>query len=422
MRLRPLAYNVNEMFFSKTKTRNIIPSRCIKEKIKRVKSKKMQHGLKKVLNFCFLCGFPLTSSILKPNAKDISQIKKMWCYFLLLIKTVLFFFSMSFIYQLFDSITVCAFLYAVSICGNLLTWLVFLRRKTLYSALQNLCSLAIFSDMAVNIGGNNITCQIIVFALAIVTLSINAGMFFLHDYYNNFLHLIYFPPFISQERRNMYLSFELFCVVSTYCLSVLTGGFIYFICKSIYKAIGDIINAYRQKLQEHLQSTVLWTVKTMSDDISHFKNVTLMVTEIEEAFGIFVLMLYATIMCGFFNTFSVVIQSNRFLESRAAIFYTIWTFCAAFITFVDMSRYGSYISSQVQSLKRQMIVCADQLIRSSPPQSTMDVFHYLFEIVMKSQIEVTGYGIFVINCGLVLTIISTLITYSVLILQLDSTK
>ncbi|KAG8193172.1 hypothetical protein JTE90_005523 [Oedothorax gibbosus] len=235
--------------------------------------------------------------------------------------------------------------------------------------------------------------------------------------------MIYFPTLIPREEKAQYLYLVLFCIDYTYLFSLITGGFIFLICKNIYKAIGDIVNAYRVKLKRRILSNVPWTITAMSNDISFFKSIILMVSEVEEAFGILVLLLYATIMCVFFNTVSVMLQqSHTFLKAPATIIYNIGNFLTATITVIQMSHYGSHIASQIQCLKREMVVCSDKFIRSSPPKSTMDVFHYLFEIVMKSQIEVTGYGLFVINYSLILAIVSTMITYSVLILQLDNKK
>ncbi|KAG8177666.1 hypothetical protein JTE90_012446 [Oedothorax gibbosus] len=246
------------------------------------------------------------------------------------------------------------------------------------------------------------------------------SVFFFNDVFELFLHTIHLPPFIKQGSKTEYLNFVLFCIISSYLSSVLTGGLVYLICKNIYKTIGDILIEYRLELKKHLRTIETWTIESLSNDISVFKNIILRVNEIEEVFGVFVLLLYAILICGFFNTVSVIIQNSSRLDSAANKAFIACNICAATTTFVQMSRYGSYISSQVQSLKTQMIVCSDKFIRSSPSKSTMDVFHYLFEIVMKSQIEVTGNGMFVINYSLVLTIISTMVTYSVLILQLDN--
>ncbi|KAG8191759.1 hypothetical protein JTE90_008822 [Oedothorax gibbosus] len=312
--------------------------------------------------------------------------------------------------------------YAVTICGNLSNLLIFSKRKTLYSSMRNLYCLASVLDSSINFGSSSIAdCEIILFAIGMAIIAACLSVFFYRDLFMLLLREAHFPPFIPNEWKTEYLSFALLCITASYCFSVLTGGLVYLTCKNIYKTIGDIFIQYSLKLKGRTQATPSsWTVEYLSDDISVFKNITLRVSEIEEAFGIHVLLLYATMICGFFNTVSVLIQNSDRLDSVANYAFIACTFCAAAIAFVQMSRYGSYIDSQVQGLKLQMIVCSDEFIRSSPSKSTMDVFNYLFEIVMKSQIEVTGNGMFVINYRLVLTIISTLITYSVLILQLDN--
>ncbi|KAG8194009.1 hypothetical protein JTE90_003610 [Oedothorax gibbosus] len=303
-------------------------------------------------------------------------------------------------------------------CGHLATILIFLKRKSLYCSMKNLCHLARELNPTINVGGKDMAFEIIFLAIASAMFASTMVVYFFFDAFGYFLHQIQLPNYIPQIYKFEYLFFVLCCFVTSYTVSIVTTGFIYLMSKNIFKAIGDILGEYSLKLKKRTESNVPWTTKAMSDDIGMFKNITLVVNEIEDTFGLFVLILYATIMAAFFNTVSVMLQNT--VNTYATISYIVWTSCVATVTVVQMSRYGSYVTSQVQGLKRQMIVCSDELIRSSQPKSTMDVFHYLFEIVMKSQIQVTGYSMFVISYSLILPIISTLITYSVLLLQLDS--
>lgn len=413
---RPVRYLDDAMLFSNTKAEHFNHSGWfdVVKKPKKLISRK-PYGLNIILNFSFVFGLPLPQSILKANTKDINLIEKLWCYFFMIIKTVLFAITMIHGYQLIQNKSICLSFYGVVLSGNLSTLLIFLKRKKLYNALQNVCHLASVLSPDISIG-RDIKFQIIVFGIGITSLSACLSVFFFCEAFRVFLILLYIPPFIPQESADKYLVFVLTSLLCAFVLSVVTSGFVYLICRNTCTVLGDIVHIYTLKLKNRES----WNVEALSDDISVFKNITLRVHEIDEALGIFVLLLYSTMMCGFFNTVSVLIQNDPKLKSPALMTYVGWTCVSATGTFFEMSRYGSYLADKVQCLKRQMLVSSDKFIRSSPPRSSMDVFNYLFEIVMKSQIEVTGNGMFVINYTLVLTIISTLITYSVLILQLDN--
>ncbi|GIX97986.1 uncharacterized protein CEXT_64361 [Caerostris extrusa] len=115
------------------------------------------------------------------------------------------------------------------------------------------------------------------------------------------------------------------------------------------------------------------------------------------------------------------VTHDPLFQTSFSIIYSISISFIAIAIFLAMASHGSNVISGNSEIKRQMTRCSEKFIRLSPSLSAMQVFNFLFENVMKTDMVVTGGGIFVINHGLILTIASVMTTYSVLILQLDQT-
>ncbi|GFQ69785.1 uncharacterized protein TNCT_59621 [Trichonephila clavata] len=179
-----------------------------------------------------------------------------------------------------------------------------------------------------------------------------------------------------------------------------------------------LIRVYAQKLKERSRY-MAWNVETISEDISIFKNLTFRLHEVDQAVNIYALLIYGAVISGFFNTVSVMVSGDESFKVPVTTVYIVWVFVNSVGVLIILSYYGTSIADQGNEVKRKMIEYSDKFVRFSPPLSAMQMFQFLFEIVMKTNMMVTGGGIFAINFGLILSIASVMVTYGVLILQLD---
>lgn len=119
---------------------------------------------------------------------------------------------------------------------------------------------------------------------------------------------------------------------------------------------------------------------------------------------------------------SVKIMDDESFRTPISIVYVIMIFSTAMAVLFVMSCYGSKIIDKSSQVKRRVVDFADKFVQFSPSTGSLKVFNMLFQIISKSDIVFTGGGMFVINCALMLTIASVMITYGVLILQLRRKK
>ncbi|KAG8179467.1 hypothetical protein JTE90_021031 [Oedothorax gibbosus] len=315
----------------------------------------------------------------------------------------------------------CITFHGYVICGYVSMIVFYKKRRIIYFAIQNICHFLNAFSPETDIGGKHINAQLFLYFVTIASVEVFLSLFFLYQELDYYRQVVTIPTFIPDDLKEAYLFLVAFCVIAGFALSVTISGFSFLISHHLYTTQATILNLYAQKLKGRVRR-MSWSVNTISDDISVFKNILFRFHEIDEALNSGVLYLYATAMCGFFNTISVMVSDSPYLKTAPAICYIVWSFFTSFWVFFELSAQGSRIIVQSEKVKRQLTECSDKLIRSSPSMSVLKVHHFLREIVMTSNIVVTGGGMFVINSSLMLTICGTLVTYGVLLSQLDSSS
>ncbi|GFQ69783.1 uncharacterized protein TNCT_59611 [Trichonephila clavata] len=229
---------------------------------------------------------------------------------------------------------------------------------------------------------------------------------------------MYIPSFIDENSKESFRNIVVVCIIATFGLGITAAGFAFILCWNLYETMGKLAQVYAESLKEKCR-LMTWNVEAIVDDLSIFKNLAFRLNETDEAVNAYVLLLYGALISGFFNTVSVMVTNDENYNTPPIIVYIFWIFLTATTVLLVMSYYGSNISNKGDEIKRQMVEYSDKFVRFSPPLSAMQTFHFLFEIIMKANMVVTGGGIFVINFGLILSIASVMVTYGVLILQLD---
>lgn len=382
-------------------------------------NKKNNNSFYLIFNVALLNGLPLSSSVLTDNNQELRKSQRIWCFSFFAFKTLILLFSASYMYQFFPAMSTRITIYGFTVCGYIITVLMFINRKKLCTSYRNLCHLSETMDPEAHIGGKYIKLQIATFVVVIISLIILIVFFFYLQEMDSFREVIYIPPIIPERFRELYLNIVILCIILSFSTSVFTCGIVFILCRNIYKVVGRIICGFGETLKDRSNLRMVLSSRTISEDIKSFKNITFLAYEVDDSVSMYVFFLYVFAMSGYFNTVSVMVTDDPRLRTPASLAYVAWTFSTATLILFDMSCRGSYIIDRVEELKRRMIECSDKIVRSSAGVQTMEAFNLLFEIVMKSNVSVTGGGMFVINYGLILAIAGTLVTYGVLILQLD---
>ncbi|GBM86117.1 hypothetical protein AVEN_167773-1 [Araneus ventricosus] len=407
-----------------------------RRKVKDVKNRKWQFVQAKFLRSCEkgnafnaiftsgLCiGLPLSSRIIKENRTDIGIVAKVWCYAFAILKTIMFVFNVAYLHQFLQALSISTTFYGYTVCGYLTTLLLFKNRKKLYMAIQNLTYFSTVMNPDSCIGSKYARLLLGAYFSSLVLLQACVFVFFFFEQYNYPNHAvhnttIYVPSFIPEDMKESYMNFVVLCVIATFGLSISTSGFMFILCINLYAALANLIDAYDQKLKDQIRC-MDWGVEVISEDINVFKNLVYRVHEVDSAVNMYVFLMYGALISGFFNTVSVMIMGDDSFRTPISIVYIVMIFSTAVTVLFVVSCCGSKIIDKSDQVKRRMVDFSDKFVQFSPSVPSLQVFNLLFEIISKSDIMVTGGGMFVINCALVLTIASVMVTYGVLILQLD---
>ncbi|GBM45566.1 hypothetical protein AVEN_152599-1 [Araneus ventricosus] len=371
-----------------------------------------------VFNAGLAVGLPLSSSIIKENKNDLEMAAKMWCWTSAIFRTFMFIISMIYIHQILPVASVSITFYGYTVCG-FLTMLAFIRdRKKLYKATKNLMHLSTVLNPGAYIGCKYINFYLLTYFASIFILAVVTSVFVFHDQRDYYGDTIYVPSFIPENSKQSFRNFAGFCVISTFGLSVSASGYVFLLCSNLYETLAGLISVYGEKLKKRSER-MAWNVETIPDDINMFKHIAFRIHEVDDAVNMYVFFLYGTLISGFFNTVSVIVAQNLLFKTTSSIIYIIWIVTTATLVLLGMSYHGSNIYDKGEEVKRQMVEYSDKFIRYSPSLSAMQVFNILFDIITKTNMTITGGGMFIINYGLILTIASVMVTYGVLILQLD---
>ncbi|GIY14752.1 uncharacterized protein CDAR_606961 [Caerostris darwini] len=405
------------MLFEKNRVKNFRNSEWILEdKFRRACTR--NHSFNIIFDVGLFIGLPLSSSIIKENRNDIGIFAKIWSYVVAAIKTIMFLISLGYITTFLPMISMSITFYGYIVCGYLTMILFFRNRMKLFSAIKNLIHLSTVMNPGVYIGSRYINIQIISFFVSVILLEVCITVFFFYEHHEFYVRTIYFPSFIPAKFKETYTNFIGLCIVATFGLSVSTCGYVFLLCTNLYETLANLICVYGDKLKERSQR-MPWNVETIPIDINIFKHLIFRIHEIDAAINMYVFFLYGALISGFFNTVSVMVNDNAQFKTPSSLVYIIWVVVSAVTVLLFMSSRGSNICEKDAEVKRRMVEYSDQFIRYSPPLPAMQVFNLLFEIVTKTNMIVTGGGMFVINYGLILTIASVMVTYGVLILQMD---
>ncbi|KAG8193173.1 hypothetical protein JTE90_005524 [Oedothorax gibbosus] len=241
---------------------------------------------------------------------------------------------------------------------------------------------------------------------------------------DSFRKVIYTPPLVPDKFKELYLNFIILSIIISYSSSVSVCGITFIFCRNLYIVLGRMVHKFGRTLQSRLNHRMPIGSRLITEDMTTFRDITFVTHEVDDSFNMCVFLMYVFVMCGYFNTVSVMFTNDPMMRTPASLAYVTWVFAISTFILLELSCRGSFITDRVEVLKRIMIGYSNKMVisASSGGNQPLESFNFLFEIVMKSNVAVTGGGMFIINYGLILAVAGTLVTYSVLILQLDQDK
>ncbi|GFV34071.1 uncharacterized protein TNCV_3979191 [Trichonephila clavipes] len=337
------------------------------------------------------------------------------------IKTLLFVISALNVYRVIPTLSSQITFTLFGVSGFINMWIVIRRRNVIISAIRNACDLAMKLNPRFRIGSSRSKMEIVLLMTAVSIILIIQVAFFFYQEWEKCLEVFAFPLIEQISYLNVYVWIIMFSIVMTYNIAGWTCYLLLLLCYNSYFTLAKVMNFYSKMVKEDLiHGNCIY--KQVSRHISLFVDITQKVKEIDQALGAIAFFLYVTVICSFFNTISVVLGDSRSYRTFVVHAYVVWQSVTALITILVLTYSGSLVQKANENMKQDITECSDLVSKQSPSLKTMMNFTILLENVKESKIAVTGWDMFTIQKGFILNVAGLVMTYGVLMYQMDVLK
>ncbi|GFT45010.1 uncharacterized protein NPIL_650201 [Nephila pilipes] len=300
-------------------------------------------------------------------------------------------------------------------------WIVIRWRRTLLSAIRNVSELALQLNPRFHVGSRRTKFEIVLLMTSVLILLIIQVLYFFYQEWNKCLEALAFPLVEQSPYLNEYIWLVLFSIVMTYNIGAATCFLMLLLCYNSYFTLAKIMNSYGKVVKEELICGNC-TYKQISRYISTFVDITQKVQDIDQALGAIAFFLYVTVICNFFNTISVALGNSKSYQTPVVHAYLLLQSVTAIVTFFVLTYSGALVQKGSENMKQNMTECSNLISKLAPSFKVMVNFTMLLENVNKSKLVVTGWNMFTIQKGFILSVAGLVMTYGILMYQMDVLK
>ncbi|GBM08596.1 hypothetical protein AVEN_52441-1 [Araneus ventricosus] len=329
---------------------------------------------------------------------------------------------MCFIHRLVPSVSMAMTMYLTNICGFALQVVVCFKRHDIINALNQLCNLCHILNPKGFAENSNVNRSLFVF-LAIETVFLAAMNYFcFYQEWNNYKSTMEFPIYIPPEIRGKCLAFVFMAVIFSVATGVATLSISTLLCRHIYLMIGNLVRSYRIGLKMKLNTQTLSSF--IFEELKSLKEIASIVYTVDRGFNLCTLLQYCNVCSFMFITVSVAVSKDETFQSDWIIFFIILNLIIATSLFYTITVSGSSIWEEGEQLKKICLECSSEVCKQSIAVSdgkdgSLHSFFFLLESIRDAPLKVTGGGLFVIRKKIFLAMINAVVTYSIVMYQLN---
>ncbi|GFR12812.1 uncharacterized protein TNCT_682611 [Trichonephila clavata] len=329
--------------------------------------------------------------------------------------SISFVISMIFIHQLIPSVAVTVTMYATNICGFVLRLVFWAKRREISSSLTQLCQISHGLNPRNVIGNKYINVFLVFFSIdMIISLSGMIYLFFNLEW-EHFKSSLELPFGVSLENKNACVAFILICALLSVTCSGCTCLAGLLLCDGTYQTLSNVIRSYRvaltKKLKTHDLSAFIHT------EIKALKTIVSLVENVDQALNMCALLQYCMFTSLIFVTISVAITNEKIFRTNIVIGFLVWNFVSALLLFFGITMRGSKVREEGEILKKIGLECSSEILNEKD-KSFLPLYLFLGNL-KDLNLRVTGGGMFVIGKSLFLTVTNSLLTYGVILYQIN---
>ncbi|GIY06699.1 uncharacterized protein CEXT_102781 [Caerostris extrusa] len=203
--------------------------------------------------------------------------------------------------------------------------------------------------------------------------------------------------------------------IVNYCFTVFTVAVSIMCCCNVHVILRRLIQCYGDSLVQSIKDNS--SKEYFAEEFSIYRRIIYGMNEADDAMSFMVLFTYVACISCFFNTLSVFIVSDDVLGKPYLAAEMVCTFIFSVVIFSTMTCSAAEVSAAGEKLKQRVLCISDIVLQRNLPSDSLTSFMIFVDGIKSADISMTGWGMFTITRGFVLSTVGVIITYGVLLFQ-----
>ncbi|GFT39741.1 uncharacterized protein NPIL_25101 [Nephila pilipes] len=376
------------------------------------------HQFRVLLKLCQLTGAPFSSDDLKLGGGKYSHFIKLYCALVNFFRIGNLIFIANFVHFYLKLNSLLITFYAYNICALASLAVLSLRRREVIGSMRT--TLKIVSRVVLKSTGKKWNLRFFMilnsFSVMLITASIGLTVQNNRSLKEVPTSIMFLGYSFENEMREKLLVAVRFSMAFTFVSSSMMCSTILLLSSTVYYYLSETVCGFALKLKKRFECKT-FNQESISDNICMFQKIMSMVCEVDHAFSAGVLFLYGASISCFFNALSIALSSKR-------IFITLYIFAAVMFaaalgSFFLLTHAGNRVNSKFQHLRNLLIHCSGMVTQDFLSIRELTAFTIMAQDIRTADLHLTGGDMFIIRKDMILTVAGVMITYGVLIFQLD---
>lgn len=370
-----------------------------------------------LLALCMIYGLPFSPYQLIDNSRDndMSFITFMSLFFNIL-RTVICMFSMSYTHHLFPFTSLVLTFNSCNMCFLIVSWCLFLKRHKIVKAMRLILTLSSQVYPSKFRSKWNILVFILIHIIGFASISTSLILLNLEDS-RTFNVTAFLSNQIPDEYNYIFTRAIGFSSIFTFSYGACVCGIVMVMNSTMYFHLGDIIFKFSNKLKTRFQNVSV-TQHSLAENLEIFRKILHLTQSINEAVSVIVVFFYGATICTFFNA---ICSASFFSSTEIKMFILISSiFLFGIAVFFIVTLTGDRVKCKYKVLQDCLIECSSLIIKNSYDEKIITSFSLICQNTNAADLCVTGGNMFVISNSFISTVAGVLLTYGVLIFQMDA--
>lgn len=208
-------------------------------------------------------------------------------------------------------------------------------------------------------------------------------------------------------------------VLASYSINQLLSSFTIAICImaccNVHVILKRIIKSFGNSLIENLKNNP--TKESLANDFVTFRRIIYGINQADDVLSFCTFFAYVACISCFFNTLSSFLVVEKLIDHPFLAIDIFSVFLFSVIIFVTITCSASKVSTAAEELKNQINCMSEIVLKKDLSQDTLLSFMILIDNIKSANAGMTGWGMFTITRGFVLTTVGVMISYGVVLFQ-----